>query len=182
MRVKGRRWSIGLAVACAALLAAGCSDADSEVGDSARTDQEGDAGTVLTVRPVISAEPSAGDDCDPSRVRAAAASAPTEACGPDDERFDLAPAILTDRDVASAGTREDPMTGNHFVTLEFTAQGGQEFHRFTSENTDERVAFVVEGDVVSAPLIKGATPPSAPTTLAGDFSEAQARHLADTLN
>lgn len=197
------RWcAVAAGIVFSMTLAVGCSDTDTEAIASstpetpdavsathnAGTDDSGGAdegGNVLSVRPVTNSNPvdQGQTDCEAKAEQHVAAEASLETCNiTGGQVYELAPAIATGNEVTSAQAHQDSYTGDPVVTLEFTSDAGQDLHAFTSENKGQALAFVVDGHVLSAPLIQGATPASAPTTLVGDFSESQAHALADRLN
>ncbi|WP_189209613.1 SecDF P1 head subdomain-containing protein [Actinokineospora fastidiosa] len=82
---------------------------------------------------------------------------PLAACDRDGvELFILDKAFLDERHVAEATSGIDPQGVGYVVTLSFTAEGTDIWARHTESHVNERVAFLVDGKVVSAPTIQGA--------------------------
>jgi preprotein translocase subunit SecD len=95
----------------------------------------------------------------------------------------LAEAILTEADVAGAQVEADPY-GLPYVGLEFTAEGRVRFSDATAANIDGFLAIVVDGKVVSVPMIRERIPGGrAHVTMGGSSFEAaaQAAQLASQL-
>ncbi|MGW5053137.1 SecDF P1 head subdomain-containing protein [Actinokineospora sp. NPDC004072] len=114
-------------------------------------------------------------DADPDR--------PLAACARDGaEVFVLGAVLLDERHVAGATAAADPQGVGYVVTLSFTAEGADIWARHTGANVGQRVAFLVDGEVVSAPSIQGEI--RGDTTIhggAGGFSEEEAEALAASL-
>ncbi|HEY8472980.1 MAG TPA: hypothetical protein VIL37_10155 [Natronosporangium sp.] len=82
-------------------------------------------------------------------------------------RYELAPAALTDRDVATAAATLDPMAGSWVVTVEFTADGQTRWTDLTREAAENaggecrtvggfgacQIAIMIDGQVISAPEV-----------------------------
>lgn len=66
------------------------------------------------------------------------------------------------------------------VNLEFDGPGGRQFFELTRENVGNRFAIVLDGDVVSAPVIRGPIP-GGRAQITGRFTEQEARGLASVL-
>lgn len=64
--------------------------------------------------------------------------------------------FLTQADVASAHVTYDPNTLRPEVALEFSPDGGARFGDATARWTGSKIAMVVDGRVVSAPIVQGA--------------------------
>lgn len=201
--VRGRRERSGLpwwGAATVGLLAlavvSGCGDAASEgspatsktvaaTGDADESNlvDVDDRGNVLTVRPVSSSGPSGQNqvDCAANAALDDGADAPLIVCdAAGDEVFYLEPAIITDNGVRSAQSHQNPQTGSFIVMLEFASDAEQRLQTFTSEHEGTALAFVVDGTVLSAPIIRDAS--QGKVMIAGDFSESEARALADRLS
>ena len=71
--------------------------------------------------------------------------------------------------------------GSPNVRLQFTAQGTQTFAKVTEENVGKRLAIVLDGKVMSAPVIQGAIL-GGNAEITGDFSVDSARALIAVLN
>jgi preprotein translocase subunit SecD len=62
-------------------------------------------------------------------------------------------AWLTARDVVAAHVDSNDW-GDPYVLVEFSEEGGRRFGFYTESNVDRKLAIVLDGDVVSAPVIK----------------------------
>jgi SecD/SecF fusion protein len=85
---------------------------------------------------------------------------------------------LTGDKVAKAGARYGDQ--GYEVILDFTEQGGKEFGELTQANVGQRFAIMLDGDVISAPVIQ--VPILDGTArITGNFAETEARNLASVL-
>jgi preprotein translocase subunit SecD len=123
----------------------------------------------------------------------APADQPDTACDEQGYRYELAPAALTETDVASAAADLPPGTARWQVTLEFTAAGQDTWTALTREastNADGEcrttgdegkclVAIVLDNRVLLAPQIVDVI--NGPAVIAGDFSREDAHLLAAQL-
>lgn len=64
------------------------------------------------------------------------------------------PRIVGD-DLADARVQIDPQKNEPYVSMEFKSQGAKRFEETTGSNIGKRMAVVLDGNVYSAPLIKG---------------------------
>ena len=70
----------------------------------------------------------------------------------------------------------------HFlVDLQFTAAGTAAMTELTAANIGKRIAILVDGEVVSAPICRAAIT-AGRAVINGDFGEAEATRIADGLN
>ena len=67
------------------------------------------------------------------------------------------------------------------VRLKFTSSGAKKFAQVTEENTGKRLAIILDGNVMSAPMIREPIL-SGEAQISGDFSPEQARLLTSVLN
>ena len=63
-------------------------------------------------------------------------------------------AVLTNTHIASAKVIDSPQGPQ--IEVVFTEQGRQVFAKLTRENIEKRVAIIVDGEIISAPVIKTA--------------------------
>ncbi|MDA3856869.1 MAG: protein translocase subunit SecD, partial [Roseovarius sp.] len=87
-------------------------------------------------------------------------------------------------DVALSGDRLDaatsgfePDTGRPMVTFDFDRQGGAAFAEITAANIGQRFAVVLDGEVLTAPVIQQAIP-GGQGQITGDFTLEEAQTLA----
>ncbi|MBC8352144.1 MAG: hypothetical protein H8E66_09140 [Planctomycetes bacterium] len=82
---------------------------------------------------------------------------------------------LSNEGVVSAQVVPDS-TGQPAIEVEFTATGARKLAALTTEHTGKRLAVVVNGEVISAPTIKGVI--SRKAVISGHFSLEEAKELA----
>jgi SecD/SecF fusion protein len=87
---------------------------------------------------------------------------------------------LTGDAVESARVSHDPMTGRPEVHFSLNSEGAIKFAQITRANVGQRLAIVLDGEVVSAPNINSVIP-SGQGTITGTFTEAEAFELATSL-
>ena len=66
------------------------------------------------------------------------------------------------------------------VALKFTSEGADIFRRVTRDNINNRLAIVLDGEVVSAPVIQSEIP-NGQAVITGNFTAEEARNLASAL-
>ncbi len=76
-----------------------------------------------------------------------------------------------------AASAFDPETGQPMVTFAFDRQGGTAFGQITATNIGQRFAIVLDGKVLTAPVIQTAIP-GGQGRITGDFTAAEAQTLA----
>ncbi|HEY6424603.1 MAG TPA: protein translocase subunit SecD [Pseudonocardiaceae bacterium] len=96
-------------------------------------------------------------------------------------KYLLGPAFMSGEQVsnASAGLSRDG-TG-YEVQLTFNHEGEDIWAQYTSQNVGKQAAFLLDGEVVSAPQIRSAILPGQQTSITGSFSQAEAQNLANVL-
>jgi preprotein translocase subunit SecD len=95
------------------------------------------------------------------------------------ETFYLYPDVaISNADIASASVIQG--SGGPSVELIFTPSGSEKLARLTEANLKKRVAMLVDGGLVSAPVIN-APIPGGRAIMVGDFSEDQALRIAQGL-
>ncbi|HJP72875.1 MAG TPA: precorrin-3B C(17)-methyltransferase [Pseudonocardiaceae bacterium] len=108
-------------------------------------------------------------------------SLPLVACAEDDgQKFILGPVILDGHQVASATAGRNPNGTDYVVNLTFTSAGAATWADYTATHVGDSVAVVLNTAVVSAETIQEAIP-GGNTQISGDFTQAQAEHLAREL-
>ncbi len=95
------------------------------------------------------------------------------------EKYVLGPTILEGTQIDSASAQQNPQGVGYVVNLTFKSAGNQIWGDYTSKNIGKRAAFVLDGEVVSAPTIQGAL--YGGTQVSGDFNQKQAQDLAGVL-
>lgn len=105
----------------------------------------------------------------------------TVACDRDGKaKYLLAPATVVGTDVKGATARLDPAGTNQWqVGVTFTGGGQKKFTDLTAATVGKQVAIVLDGVVISAPVIQNTIPGDAQIT--GNFSKDEAQNLANVL-
>ncbi|RZQ65557.1 protein translocase subunit SecD [Amycolatopsis suaedae] len=97
------------------------------------------------------------------------------------EKYVLGPVFLQGTEIADASSGLDQQGGRGWVVdLRFESEGARIWADFTSKNVNQRAAFVLDTEVVSAPNITTAIL-DGNTQITGDFTQAEAKNLADVL-
>src|SRR5664280_2655283 len=92
----------------------------------------------------------------------------------------FAPATVVGTDVKGATARLDPAGTNQWqVGVTFTGSGQKKFTDLTAATVGKQVAIVLDGVVISAPVIQNTIPGDAQIT--GNFSKDEAQNLANVL-
>jgi preprotein translocase subunit SecD len=105
---------------------------------------------------------------------------PLVACTQDKtSKYVLGPTILEGTQIASATATADPQGAGYVVNLDFKSEGSKIWGDFTAANIGRQSAFVLDGEVVSAPTIQAAL--YGQTTVSGNFSQQEAQNLASAL-
>ncbi|MGQ0837458.1 protein translocase subunit SecD [Actinokineospora sp.] len=120
------------------------------------------------------ADPLVGND-DPAR--------PLAACDQDGvEKFILGPSFLEGTEISNATSAADPQGVGFVVSVSFKSTGASIWSDYTATHIQERAAFVLDTEVVSAPTIQGAINGDTRITGGeGGFKQAEAQKLANVL-
>lgn len=119
------------------------------------------------------ADPLAGND-DPAL--------PLVACSTDDTSvYLLGPSIIDGQQITDATSGFNSQQSRYEVSLTFDSEGSNTWAQFTAANIGKQAAFTLDSQVVSAPVIQGATPAGSATSITGNFTNTQASELANTL-
>jgi preprotein translocase subunit SecD len=106
---------------------------------------------------------------------------PLITCDSDSQtKYVLNPSFLTGTEVADATAHPNNVGAGWVVTLSFTSNGTKAWADFTSANVGKQVALVLDGSVLSAPVINEPIF-AGETEISGRFTQEQARQLADRL-
>jgi preprotein translocase subunit SecD len=93
------------------------------------------------------------------------------------EALYLAPeVVLTNADVRRSRPQVTSVGGNG-ITVELTDEGGEKLARLTREDLNKRVAILLDGRLVMAPIIRSEIPGGV-ALIEGDFTKKEARDLA----
>ncbi|MDQ4105462.1 MAG: protein translocase subunit SecD, partial [Actinomycetota bacterium] len=96
-------------------------------------------------------------------------------------KYLLGPAFLTGEEISDASSGFNPDGTGYEVRLNFNRQGEDIWAKYTANNVGKQAAFTLDGEVVSAPEIRGAIPPGQQTQITGNFTQTEARILATAL-
>src|SRR5437867_3121679 len=89
--------------------------------------------------------------------------------------------LLDHKAVRSASVQKSPQTGAPEIQVTFTEQGAKRFAEVTRQNIDKSLAIVIDGKLVSAPIIKTEIP-GGRAVISGNFSDQEAAQLAAKIN
>jgi hypothetical protein len=89
--------------------------------------------------------------------------------------------LIDQNAVKSASVQKNPQTGASEIEVVFTEEGAQRFAEVTRQNIDKRLAIVVAGRVLSAPVVR-AEISGGRAVISGNFSEQEATQLAEKIS
>ena len=95
------------------------------------------------------------------------------------EKYVLGPSFLEGTQIATAQASQNTQGAGWVIDVTFKPEGARIWGDYTSKNVGKNTAFVLDGEVVSAPTIQG--PIFGPTQITGQFSQASAQDLAGVL-
>ncbi len=105
---------------------------------------------------------------------------PLVSCNQDGtEKYVLGPSFLEGTQIATASAAQNSQGAGWVIDVTFKSDGAAIWGDYTSNNVGKNVAFVLDGEVVSAPTIQG--PIFGTTQITGQFSQAEAQNLAGIL-
>jgi preprotein translocase subunit SecD len=105
---------------------------------------------------------------------------PLVSCNQDGtEKYVLGPSFLEGTQISTAQAAQNSQGAGWVIDVTFKSDGAAIWGDYTSKNVGKNVAFVLDGEVVSAPTIQG--PIFGPTQITGQFSQAEAQDLAGVL-
>jgi preprotein translocase subunit SecD len=90
-------------------------------------------------------------------------------------------ALVSGEDLTSAHGGVDSQTGNPVVNFRFNSKGGSKFGHVTTQNIGKRFAIVLDGHVISAPVIQGAIIGGS-GQISGNFTTESAQNLANLIS
>jgi len=96
------------------------------------------------------------------------------------EKYVLDRQLLDGQRIENAASGPNPQGAGYVVTLDFDDEGTKQWGDFTSANVNERAAFVLDGEVVSAPTINEPILGGS-TEISGRFNQRTATELANVL-
>jgi preprotein translocase subunit SecD len=105
---------------------------------------------------------------------------PLVSCNQDGtEKYVLGPSFLEGTQIATAQASQNTQGAGWVIDVTFKSEGQAIWGDYTSKNVGKNVAFVLDGEVVSAPTING--PIFGTTQITGQFNQATAQSLAGVL-
>lgn len=84
--------------------------------------------------------------------------------------------VMTGGGLSSANAEFDPRSGGWMIRFELTTEGGEIFGPYTRNSIGEPMAIVLDGEVLSSPVIQAELPTGGVIT--GDFTQEEAENLA----
>jgi preprotein translocase subunit SecD len=96
------------------------------------------------------------------------------------EVYLLEPAIIDGQAITKASSGLDQQRGEYVVNLEYNSDTSKVWADYTSKHTGTAAAFVLDSQVVSAPVIQG-TIAGGQTQVTGSFTRSSAEDLANVL-
>jgi len=90
-------------------------------------------------------------------------------------------ALLSALDVRSAKATRDRYRDSAAISLSLTQEGAGKFGEITAKNINRRLAIVVDGQLVSAPVIRSRVE-GGEAVITGSFTMKEAQELASAIN
>ena len=95
------------------------------------------------------------------------------------EKYVLGPVFLEGTQIDTAMAQQNSQGAGWVISLTFKSEGAAIWGDYTSKNIGKNAAFVLDGEVVSAPTINSAI--YGTTEISGQFNQASAQQLASVL-
>jgi len=89
--------------------------------------------------------------------------------------------LLNALDVESARATHDAVRGTPNISLNFTRDGAKKFAEVTAKNVNRKLAIIVDGQLLSAPIIRTAIE-GGKAIIEGDFKLKEAQELVHAIN
>jgi len=99
----------------------------------------------------------------------------------EDEIQKLSPTSLTGADLKSADVTFDSTSGKPSVSIEFNSEGATKFEELTGKNIDKPLVIILDGQEVSAPVVKEKIT-GGKAEISGNFTLEEAKNLSIQLN
>ncbi|WP_280468221.1 protein translocase subunit SecD [Nocardia cyriacigeorgica] len=157
--------------------------AQQEIANAKNTRQSEDPATLQAAMAAMDCtkpDPLAGND-DPAKPLVTCSTEGTEV-------FLLAPSRIDGQEIKDATSGLNQQQARHEVTLEFKSSGSDAWADLTGEYAQKqmdasrgRVAFVLDSQVVSAPVVQQGPQTGGSTQISGNFTASSAKELANTL-
>jgi hypothetical protein len=85
--------------------------------------------------------------------------------------------IVTNSDIAESRVVQGDRPSRFGVGVEFNAAGAQKMRRATANHIGRPLAILIDGDVVTAPVLR--SPISASSVISGDYTQAEAERIVN---
>ncbi|MEJ2869173.1 protein translocase subunit SecD [Actinomycetospora sp. OC33-EN08] len=95
-------------------------------------------------------------------------------------KYVLGPSILSGTEVAGATAAPNPQGAGYVINVDFKSAGAGIWAQYTGANIGQAVAFTLDSQVVSAPVIQAAQP-AGNSQVSGNFNQQSAQDLANVL-
>jgi SecD/SecF fusion protein len=103
--------------------------------------------------------------------------APRKVTGLEREVYLRGQAVLSTVHIASAQVTESQYGGTHHINITFTKEGTSIFAEVTRNNLNKPLAIIVEGEVISAPVIRTEIA-GGKAVISGKFTQEEAQRIA----
>lgn len=90
-------------------------------------------------------------------------------------------ANLSGKDLLKANPSFDPNTGEPIIQLTFNDAGAKKWEEATKRNLNKRIAILLDGQILIAPVVKGVIP-NGQAVISGGFTAQQTKQIATLLN
>ncbi|WP_306363502.1 protein translocase subunit SecD [Nocardia sp. CC227C] len=107
---------------------------------------------------------------------------PLVTCGTDGQLvYTLGPSRLDGQEIKDASAVLDPQQSRWVVNVDFKSGGGETWGKLTNEFYQQQLAFTLDTQVVSAPVVQAANQFGGNTQISGNFTGETAKELANQL-
>jgi preprotein translocase subunit SecD len=137
----------------------------------------------IEMRPVLEQTgPSGSPALPPSDQPVATSALPSTTVlpGQGGEQLTLAEPVMTVERLERAEVTMEKTSATWVLVLDLTAEDTAAFAEWTSEHIDERLAMVIDGEVVIAPTIQGAITDGG-VQITGNYTQSEIRDLLDKI-
>ena len=85
--------------------------------------------------------------------------------------------IVTNDDIARSSVVQGDRPASYHIAMEFNATGAQKMRQATASHVGRPVAILIDGDVVTAPVLRA--PISTSAVISGDYTQAEAERIVN---
>ncbi len=97
------------------------------------------------------------------------------------EKLDVQKKLLLDQTALKSAVASTNRQGYSQINFSLTPNGKEEFAEITGQNIGKRLAIVIDGQLITAPVIQSAIT-GGKGQITGDFTEQEAKDLAAKIN